>query len=524
MRRAALPLLLALVAVAWTWPAAVTAGPVGRHFDLLGTLWFIDAAPRVFPSMQDTHTAWPQGANYLRADSWVMLSLAWALSDLPAWALHNGIQVVGVWTSAWAAAVYAQDQGAAPRWAALAGLTFACTGPAATALLEGHVYVVVQPWLPLLALSWRRACGPEGTVGQGVAAGLFWAVGLLSSAYIGLSATLIAVGIWLGAWGEGRPRVPPSAAALGVALAVGLPYIGLFTLGLAVDTGDEHRLQYPLSDLIALAPPVAQVDLLRTSQSLALPATALALALAAPVVLGRAGRWRLDAAIGGLALLLAVGPALSVGNSNLIPLPAALIEDLPGVDHLRFPARLGWVSMLSLGVVAAQVATALEARLGRVAWPLLGLALLDSFLWQGMPTRQRTQLAGAPSAYAGEGPVLDLVPDALNPADHDHMRLNNTFCFYQITHQRPIANDCATHLGDSHPQVVMTRRVRSALLEGDDAGPLLSALGFTAVALHPDLFHRDDRARLEAGLRRLDPHPARSTDGGEHLLVFEVSP
>jgi hypothetical protein len=185
-----------LFSALWTWPA-VTAGPniVGRHFDALGTVWVIDAATRLGLTLHDTMTVWPTGVTYSAIDSWVLLPLSWLGSMLSAPAVHGWIQVLGVALTGFAASRFARVVGAHSPFDLVAGLFFMGSGLTAAALLEGHVYQVFNPWMPLMGMYLWLASRPDAHWKHGVWAGVFFALSLFTSGYIGLAAGLVGLGL-----------------------------------------------------------------------------------------------------------------------------------------------------------------------------------------------------------------------------------------------------------------------------------------------------------------------------------------
>ncbi|MCB9742964.1 MAG: hypothetical protein H6740_10205 [Alphaproteobacteria bacterium] len=534
MKRWVTPLVFFALAVLWSWPAA-TAGSgtlVGRHFDLPGTVWFIDAAGRVLPALVDPLSAWPDGADYGRPDSFVLLGLAWALDAVPAVALHNALQVLGLFISALAAEAFARALGAEAPWSWLAGTGFAFCGLASTALLEGHVYHLLDPWLPLFGWAWWRATRQGGQWWHGALAAVGWGGALLSTAYLGLAASLIAPVLLLGgAWRRELSWAPVLTAAGGVAL-IGGGYLTLFsTSGMHEGApylldgfpSQVHFMQHGSANLVSLAAATPELDRVEHSLSAWVPAHVLALVMVAPLVLQGFTGWRRLLAAGGLALLLSFGPTLFTPRGAWTMLPMAVVAWLPQAELIRFPARLGWAFALCGGVVAARVATELARRHGRLAWPILAIALVDVFVWSGMPGRQRQSLAAAPSAYAAqEGAVFDLYPEYVGRQDELNPWFQALACLYQVQHQRPIADDCVTPYQSLNPRLSLQRELVHQLLRGESPEPLLAERGFTTLAFHPDVYPPGDRDRLLEALSGMDAEPVESTDGGEHVLAYRV--
>ncbi len=519
------------LAVAWTWPA-VRAGDawlVGRNFDAAGTVWTLDALPRMGLALQDGLTRWPDGADYASLDSFTLHPLAWLFQWLGPVRLHGLLQVVGVATSAWATSAFARAVGARAPWTLLAGLGFAFSGIAANVLLEGHVYHLLAPWLPLFGWAWWRAMGPDGRPRHGFAAGACFVLTLLTTGYLGVTASVVAIGFFLaGLAREGSAVWRPAVAALAVVLPVGLAYVWQLadSTGLAENHTTEAALRLGAASVRTLAGPSPEVDRFDHALALGVPGVVLALVLVAPRVLEPSSRWRRLAATGAVSLFIAMGPVLALrANASGLPSPIGWLWSLPGASLLRFPARLSWAWFLCGSVLAAVVATHLAQRRERLARWLLVAALVDAFVVVRLPWRQQTRLATAPSAYQQvDGPLLELLPEGQNPNGELDNWFNATSCLYQTVHQKPISDDCVMVPIEENPRWVRSRWVVANLLSGEVEAVHARMVkeGFRGLVLHPDLLFRGDRTRLEAALSTLDAHPVRSTDGGEHIVIYAL--
>ncbi len=523
-RRGWSPVFWFALAVAWTWPAARAGSVVvGRHFDTAGTVWVLGAASRlVSGGLQDPLTAFPYGADYGALDSFTLLPIGALLSWLGAVRLHGALQILGVALSAWAAEGFAREVGARRPWTLLAGISFAFSGVASWGLLEGHVYHLFDPWLPLFAWAWWRALHTRRRVLDGVLAGLAFCGALLTTGYLGVSAALVAVVFLIGSRRAWRPAM---AAALLVA-PVGVWY--LFQMGGVDGDMSAQKLQLGSASLMRLAGPTGELDRLEHSTGMALCAVTLALCMLAPRVLRH---WRLLLGASLLALILSLGPSLQLSPQFSLPTPMALVADLPGAGLLRFPARLLWVFSLCGGALAARVATELEGR--RYAWMLLPLAVLGAFLVQRVPARQTARPAELPSAYAElSGAVLDYFPESLNPNGEEDAWFTGIGCLYQSSHGLPIADLClwpGKVLADQSdslksPRMRFSRWLTGRLLVGDTEGARsgLVGLGFSALAAHTDAFRRADRQRVEALIPQLGTVIAQE-GGAESVLLVQLA-
>ncbi len=528
-RRGWTPLVLLLLAVLWSWPAAWPRGVPGLWPDALGTTWFIDASPRLLPRLDDPLTGFPGGAHYGRPDSFLLMALSVLLAWLPPPWVYGLVTVLGLTASAWAAERLAAELGAVPPWSLLAGAGYAFCGLSSTALIEGYPYQVLNPWLPLMAVYWLRALGPKARPRDGLLAGLFFALTLLSSAWLGLSAALVLAMTGLGIGGARLRALSWPAVGLAVVIVGGvtLAYVGLFLhggIGVRQGGGSAPIAAQMRTILVQSAGPGLGVDVRWHGQNHGIGATVPSLAVLSAVVLGRGMRWKALLAAGLLSLLLSLCPRIDADA-----LAAASPGFLGGFWHalagslLRFPARLGWAWALCGSAVAALVLSVLAHRSPRGALLLLGAVLIDAFVVQRLPLRQGLTLASAPSAYgAHTGPVLDIFPEGCGEDPQWLLWTTNLACHYQTVHQRPIAEHCLFVANTDSPRLLRQRMLVDRVLSGDAAEALdeLRGEGFGSVVLHLDHFPRADADALRRALTAAAGAPVESRDGGEYVAAF----
>jgi len=531
-----------LVAVLFSWPLVLEPDGllISRQFDAYSMLWLINVAPSVDADLSSPLTAWPVGEGLLLADSDLLLACSWLLSRvLDPVLLASAMTIGGPTLSAWAAERFAaRGLGARWPWSLLAGLAYGFSGSVATSLLEGHVYVLMNPWLPLLAWSWMRATEARGRPIHGLAAGLFWSLCLLTSAYQGICATLLVL-LWLGraAW-RGLPGRRPLLAAAAVALPVGLAYLllvpqaGSRGLPSAEAFSALNIMKNGSASLLDLVAWLPSDDLQRHSMTPTLGFTSFSLALFAPLLLPPRGRWRACLALGVVAVLLSLGPSLRL-NKDIVGLPWLLypLGLSPLGTWFRFPLRLLWLAHLGLGAVAALSASRLAHKRPAVGVSLVLLVLADCLLLSGVPLRTIQEPTSVPSAYRSlpaRGALLELLPEFLGSSGDRGQAFINATCNYQRLHHRPLLNNCLQPLPlmPENPQAPVRRWLWNELLGSDAGGDVaatLAALDVSAVALHPDLFPRGTRERLRQGLEQaLGPPAHESRDGGEYVLLFLV--
>ena len=520
---------MAVLAVAWTWPGLVTPDLLSVHSDVYGTAWFVGSAGRLFPGFVDPLAAWPEGATYGRPDSWTLALLGWLL-PLGAAKLHALVGVVGVWLSGWAAAAFAEDLGAKAPWSWLAGSAFACSGLAATALLEGYSYHLLDPWLPLCALFWLRACRGGGAK-EGALAGLFFLLTLLTTAYLGVAASLVLACFALAAGRELSPK-----AVGGLVGVVTLP-LGLYVYAFLNAPGDPGSTMGGLGrvldtlflNLSRAVGATVETDHSERHATLALLGAVPALAVLAPRVLGSRRKAPLTLRALGLAgvvsLVIALAPRFDPSPLAGLPVVGRAAE-LLGHALLRFPERFAWSWYLCGGVLAALVLERIARKHRRAALVLLVAGFVDAFWIVGLPFRQGTLPSGVPSAYqGGDGPVFDLWPEDPHEGTGWALRATSTDCWYQLEHGRAIGDHCVTPAYES-PRLALTPWVLEQALEGrvGEAADQLAAFGYEHLVLHTDPFHPADRARLEHALAHVDPDPVESRDGGERVLAYRLPP
>ncbi len=532
-----------LVSVVFSWPTACFRSGVlvTRHFDLFPANWLVERAPGTFPDMFHRASAYPFGESLARVDSYVLLALAW-LNDglLPAWILLSVLTLAGPVLSAFAAERCAALAYAVPRpWSWVAGLTYAFSGIAASALLEGHVHYLLNPWLPMLVWAIVKATAPGGKLRHALLAGLAWTLSLFTSAYFGVVATLLALVLGLSS-GRRSLRVLP---ALLVVLPAGLYYVWLFSMGGRWSDGQVEPslfLRIGTATVGGLATWSDATDLASHSISAPLGFTALSLMLMSPLVLASRKGWRapLLLAIGALPLALGAEIRLDLASEGATS-PLALLSWLPGLAFFRFPIRFMWIFSLCCGLLASMVLAALAERIHRrYLLVVMALALLDLVLVIGMPWRLRQAVGTVPGSYesAPENmPVLDLFGVALDRSGGElEMWTRNLGCYYQARHGLPVFELCIGTGVDS-PRELVERWLGMSLLSDSDSGDpageggalleRLQDLGVGSVVVHRDFMRGGDALLLEDALEDLlGPPTATSTDGGENLVLFSVPP
>lgn len=513
------------VSTAWSWPLARLDGLVTRQFDLFPAIWLVDRAPEALLSLHSGITGWPFGESLARADSYVLLLLGAAFGNrVDAPTICAILAWWGPVFSAFAAERAAAAYGVHRPWSWLAGCVYGFSGIAATALLEGHVYQLLNPWLPLMLVAWMR--GRRRISGMWI--GAAWAMALLTTAYFGVFGLVLLVVLALGDPGRASRLVP---SALLVIAPVAAGYLWVFQLGGGFADTDTLRA----TDILAgstsaagLAGWTPAIDIAGHSLSAPVGWTGFWLLLLAPLVLRDEEGWRglFWLGLGALVLTLGAAPTWDLGVPGWDFRYWA--ELVPGLEWFRFPLRAAWLYALVAGVVGARVLQEGAAAFPRFAIGAFVFTLADALLGSGLSARLDQGVSGAPSAYNAVKPgsaVLDLYG---RPADRSageiELWARALGCYYQVFHGHPILEVCLGTGVDSPREQAERWLLRQAMGEPDLRSVAdLGALGVGGVAVHADFYRPADLLALQQGLEGLfGAAAATSTDGGERVIVYTV--
>lgn len=497
------PFFFGALAIVWTWPLVLSpnSATMALHFDQLTAAWLVHAAPTFLDGVSEL-SAWPEGGRIVRLDSFVFLFLSLVLTALPGLLVTNLFVLVGPVLSAWAAERLAREGLGVGRPASLvAGVAFGFAPLATVAVLEGHIYYLLDPWLPLCALyTWTRRPWPAVAM---------FALSLLTTAYLGVNALLVLLAILA------HQRRLDLRLLGGVILVVGLYSVMYF--GGSVATGESAGVgAATLTTLVAWS---GWTDLNRHSLAPVIGLLPLCFALLAPFA--RVG-WRPWLPLGLVAAVCAVGPVLEAGAAQDAGIPTLLWPfQLLGVFEVyRFPVRFAWITALALGVLAALVVDKMRWR-----WLAVGLAVVDALVLSGALFRMRLHPTPTPSLYAllPDAPLLELYPHLGSLREDLAFYNQNLSCYYQLFHHRPIMDLCPNTNIRQSPRLMASDELHAAVLDGRSVLPALHRARVASVVMHADLYQPFERATLVAGLSaELGSPAAEGHDGGEWLLAWRV--
>lgn len=541
-----------LVAAAFTWPTAsfaLNSFPT-RHFDLMPSVWLIHAAPETFPELVYEKSLWPHGELLARLDSYVLLAVSWINHGLLDGLLLSKLFILlGPALSALAAERCAARGFDVPRpWSWIAGIVYGFSGVLASAVLEGQVYSLLNPWLPLLLWASRRGCGPRGRFVHGLAGGACWALAHLTSAYFGaLGILILAIEAFRGVFAErSLKRVVVYAAGVALlAIPAGLFQLWLFSFGglkTEPTIGDLVAGSITLGELLAWTD---AADVGYHSVSAPLHWTAFWLMMMAPIILRNRSGWRVMMTVAVACILLSFGPLLRVTrHSPAMASPLRGWMAIPGATFFRFPYRLMWLCSLCTGVVAAQAAAAVAQSGVRKRWVAIAfpMSLIDTLVVVGLPARMRDAIAEVPDVYDAIPPgvaVLDAYSGKIDiaiareseSAGDAFLWQRSLTCYYQAYHGHPTPAQCiGTFLEDPRSALqddVLGLAFAAADHSSEDAAEripkLLRDAEVGALALHLEFLRPMDReVALEGLTLALGPPAAESVNGGEHIALFLV--
>ncbi len=535
------------VTVLFSWPTALFKPEVfyTRQFDLYGVLWMISHAREVLVERVVNSTNWPLGENATRPDAYLLMLVALLTRGLVSPLVLVSLFVLLGPVAGALAAERCASQGFQVRrpWSLLAGLAYGFNGLASTAWLEGHIYFLFNPWLPLLLLALVRATQRGAPDREAVKAGLYWILALATSAYIGIMASCLVVGMAIRAAvvaRDDRRLIRRLFLLAGTILPFGIWYVALFLTGSGQRAPDLWESSTTGSATLAgLASWWPGVDG-KTCHSIATPIgfVTLSLGAMAPVLLKRYRGWRTLLVISAGAVLVSLGPLVSpgLGLDSQLPAPLALLAGTPLMTYLHFPVRFLWLTYLCGGMLAARAADELARRAGTLATsPLILMAVVDAVLVTGAPLRAEGVLATVPSAYNAaprDLAVLDLFAGQAPPVSEINMRVTKLTAYYHTVHGRPIlaaalparGRNCRDRVSEwlieklTDMASANDTQVRRELRNLETT---LADLGVGAVAVHTDLFPQSTLPEILQNLRAaLGPPAAVSRDGGETLVLF----
>jgi len=505
------------LSVAFTWPSALSNNTmiVGRHFDAPGTLWVIGSASRLIANV-DLLTAWPLGADLSRLDSYLLIPIATLFEKLGPGRIFGWIGIAGVALNAWAAQHFARAVGVRSPWTMLAGFGYGFCGMAATGLLEGHVYQVFNPWLPWFGAMLWKSTHTEGTARQTWLAAILFMLCWLTTAYVGIVALAMAIGVlWMS---DRRPR-----GLILTSMVFLVAYSAWYMHGDAQARESMEPLNPMSAHLAGLLAATPEIDRAEHSMAPIIFGWMLGLSVLAFKVLPW-GRWRALFWSGAGAVVFSMIPQFAA-SPDFVLVPANLDWVAgPVAGMLRFPIRWAWLWSLCGGVVAAKVASTLAARWGRMGWLVLGVVVAEAFIRIGTPYRQEFRYIEAPAMFAERpGAVLDLFPVTQNRGENHDRWISNFACVEQLAHGQPIADDCV-HTKPRRLRhdlnIWLQDRLLREQMEGVEA--TLAALGFKTVVLRPDLFTTQHASLMEAEMKSVDSNPTVVREKGVHALLFAL--
>ena len=528
-----------LLPVLLTWPLATRIGDRFAGNERLDiwlfawNLWWMRHALTALHTnpFMTQHLFYPGGAE-LYLHTFVPLPGVLAIPAGALWgfvAAYNLSALLALGVAGWATYWLAR-RWTSPAGAALAGFAFAAAPWLLHQLRIGHLNLMSAGWLVLALPPLARAVHTYhwrdcllAALGIVVATLVDWQFALFL-AVIGLVIAAERL-LTARAWATAARRLGALTLIGGLAAGMLLPYLVPTARQSATVPAEDvakferEQLEYS-ADLLAFVLPQQLHPLWGAEMTAALRERPLgsytegqvslglsALLLAGLALAARRPGAALWGAIALVGFVLALGPRLHVGGQDTgIPLPYALLAELPLVNFGRTPARFAVVTSLAVAVLAGiglPVAAGAArqrwgARMGQVTTVTLAALLVFEFLPIPYPTIAVPPLGFAErvAEVAGDGVVLEL------PYRVDDTRR----MLFQIVHERPIFEGYTARQPD-HPFLERTPVIADLMWpsEGPDIVPpvreeplgVLATYRVTAIAVYPPPY---TAARPDAGV------------------------
>ncbi len=489
-RDVALPFALyALLTLALTWPAArdFSSRLVSDGGDALNNLWMLWHVREVVAGQHHLFETpllyYPAGVNLLSRG----LGPVVGLLALPFWgagaeAAYNGSLLLGFWLTGCAMYLLARGLGLGRRAALFAGL-FLLVAPLHLAGVQGHMTKTFLALLPLALLALHQTLDPGRTRWWAPATAVLLALILFHNGYqfvyIGLAFAFFILARLLQAGAAQRAGVLRRAAllCLVVALVVGpltLPFLSAAANPLVEVTATSELAGFQ-PDLLELFTPPKFSLLWGRATAQMLASLGIASSIESNVYLTWAGlilgliSWRNGPRrarpwllFGLLCALLALGPGLKflgqvtfTSREFAVPLPYALLAELPGFSFMRVSGRSMMIGYVALAVAAAYGLSWLMQRYPSRAGAIfpLALALLLLEVWP-RPWPQES-LRPAPDFYrqlAADDALYGVFDLPVKSAEHQWFAgYAAAYQRYQMVHGKGIASGYLARTYSTHP-------------------------------------------------------------------------
>jgi hypothetical protein len=448
----------ALLTLVLTWPLPRHPASEGiPNPDVLGNAWamaFVVHQAVADPlHIADANIYWPHPGSLGFTESLFPQALqaapVLALGGTPLLA-HNLVVLLTYPLSALGVFLLARRMAGSVPGAFLAGLGFAFCAHRSDHVV--HVQSLSTEWLPLAILAIVMVAASEKPARSGlVALFAFALLQALSSGYLAV-VMAVAAAVTLAVLGlESRSARGLVAPVLTLALAAAVAWAA-YAPHRAVQ--ERYGLDRTRGELVHWSARVASYldpgadaplphlrwlrSRFRTGEPLYPGLATLILAGLGALALRRSAAARLGLGLAACGFLLSLGPEIHIAGVTL-PGPFEALRAFHSVRLLRTPSRMGVITLLGLGLLAAVGFAVLAARfprLGRPAFALLVLLAVVEAIPAGMPGLVRP-IPGPPPAAAWlarapRGPLLEL------PWDEAHD--GTLYVYWSTAHWQPMLN------------------------------------------------------------------------------------
>lgn len=537
-----------LLSIVFTWPIAFSTDiNISRQFDVYTLVWLLDASGYI-ENGQFSMNNFPFGQNIGQMDSWLALIIGWLNhSILPTWILLNWMTIGANTLSILGAHTLAREFGISWKSSWIAGILFALGGLNLIALLEGSWYLLGVGWIPYIGVLCKRyENNPSWKLSLGITT--LWTGALLTSAYIGLCATLF-LGMYIFLFREQKQSFTEDVSGkplsnffstlrawkfpvLGCGL-VGMAYTAFFLYlnaqsrfldGLGHADNWQHYGSGNLENFLFWTP---NTDIVQHSLAPMTSIFVVATLCFAPILLfgWKWKPWWITAII---STVLAFGFTMGFGEEDMqIQWVLYPFAKSTWLSFLHFPMRLQWVSSLCAGVLLAKIADRYDNYRTHTSTVLIAFALIDAFVVQGTIFRKANTPNVTPSVYSSvysEGALLELYPIFEGHTGIERLYVKNTLCSYQSTHLRPILMSCiGTSTVDSIDWWFRSLFFADILDKQEiDWKSTFSQLGIGTVMMHPNWFSNQDNEILFSTLTQQLGEAQLTGTTSQHPMLGEM--
>jgi hypothetical protein len=537
-------------AILFTWPLILSPKTliVSRQFDIYTFSWMVHIAQEL-DNFETTLSNWPIGQTLHRSDSLLMLFFAKLFSGyVDPWLFVSIMALLGITSTIWAAEQFARVTWNIPTpHSYLCGVFFGLSGISIVTLLEGPWYLFLNPWLPLVGTyTWLFTKKPSNLTVVPVI--VFWLLCLLTSAYVGICASIIF--LWITIWHiknnrlDAHKNIRSWMIVYGSMFIVGVFYIvEFFSSGTDIRSRDEasafnHQIldygSVNLQNAISWSP---EIDITFHSSAPIIGISSIAILAFSPLLF-RGKLWLRWWSLAVFSVLLSFGYKIGfVGQEIQLPNYLLFTLDLPGIlypflntavgSFVHFPLRFFWVGSLCCGLLLAKLSQQFSIENRIHFWIFSSILAIEVFIVHGTPVRKANTPIYTPEIYfetQEELAIFELTPNIMGHLGVESLFIKNVLCSYQIDHKRPVLQSCMGTTVNFGTDWILRNIFFDDILQDQtkDWPTILPNIGVGSIMFHPELFQASDRKIIQTYLIDKFGKPTLIHKYGEHLIMWNL--